>query len=94
MGAALATLLSYFVMAAGYYIVTQKYYKINYDYYKLFKIALAILFIGTVYYLLMYGGFLNIYYKIILALIFILFIWLQVFEKNEMNFIKTKILRR
>ena len=94
MGAALATLLSYFVMAAGYYIVTQKYYKINYDYYKLFKIALAILFVGTVYYLLMYGGFLNIYYKIILALIFILFIWLQVFEKNEMNFIKTKILRR
>ncbi len=94
MGAALATLLSYFVMAAGYYIVTQKYYKINYDYYKLFKIGLAILFVGTVYYLLMYGGFLNIYYKIILAIIFISFIFMNVFEKNEMNFIKTKLLRR
>lgn len=94
MGAALATLLSYIVMASGYYIVTQKFYKINYDYYKLAKIALAILFVGTVYYLLMYGGFLNIYYKIILAFIFISYILMNVFEKNEMNFIKSKLLRR
>lgn len=94
LGAALATLASYLVMATGYYIVTQKYYKINYDYYKLFKIVLAIVFVGTVYYLLMYGGYLNIYYKIILAIIFISFIWLQVFEKNELNFIKTKLFRR
>jgi O-antigen/teichoic acid export membrane protein len=94
MGAALATLLSYIVMAAGYYIVTQKYYKINYDNYKLAKIALAVLFVGTVYYVLMYGGFLNIYYKIILAFIFILYILMNVFEKNEMNFIKSKLLRK
>jgi O-antigen/teichoic acid export membrane protein len=94
MGAALATLLSYFIMAAGYYIVTQKYYRINYDYYKLVKIAIGVLFVGTVYYLLMYGGYLNIYYKIILAIIFIAFILMNVFEKNEMNFIKTKLLRR
>jgi len=94
MGAALATLLSYVVMASGYYIVTQKYYRINYDYYKLIKIALAILFVGTVYYLLMYGGFLNIYYKIILAIIFISYIYLNVFEKNEINFIKNKLLRK
>jgi O-antigen/teichoic acid export membrane protein len=94
MGAALATLLSYVVMAAGYYVVTQKYYRINYDYYKLVKIAIAILFIGVVYYLLLYGGFLNIYYKIILAIIFISYIYLNVFEKNEMNFIKNKLLRK
>jgi O-antigen/teichoic acid export membrane protein len=94
MGAALATLLSYFVMAAGYYIITQKFYKINYDYYKLLKIAFALLFVGAVYYILIYSGLLNIYYKLILAIIFVSYIWLQVFEKNEMNFIKTKILRR
>jgi O-antigen/teichoic acid export membrane protein len=94
MGAALATLLSYIVMALGYFIVTQKYYKINYDFYKLVKIALAVIVVGTVYYLLMYGGFLNIYYKVILAIIFISFILTNVFEKNEMNFIKTKFLRR
>ena len=94
MGAALATLLSYIVMALGYYIVTQKFYRINYDYYKLVKIALGVLFVGVVYYLLMFGGFLNIYYKIILAIIFISFILMNVFEKNEMDFIKTKLLRR
>ncbi len=94
MGAAIATLLSYVVMASGYYIVTQKFYKINYDYIKLVKIIIATLFIGVVYYLLMYGGFLNIYYKIILAIIFISYILTNVFEKNEINFIKTKLLRR
>ncbi|HRN27747.1 MAG: oligosaccharide flippase family protein [Ignavibacteriaceae bacterium] len=94
MGAAIATLLSYVVMASGYYIVTQKFYKINYDYIKLVKIIIATLFIGVVYYLLMYGGFLNIYYKIILAIIFISYILTNVFEKKEMNFIKSKLLRR
>ena len=94
MGAALATLLSYVVMAAGYYIVTQKFYKINYDYIKLSKITIAVVFVGAVYYMLMYGGFLVIYYKIILAIIFIAYIFMQVFEKSEMNFIKTKLLRR
>ncbi|RPI60928.1 MAG: hypothetical protein EHM44_09560 [Ignavibacteriales bacterium] len=94
MGAALATLLSYIVMALGYFVVTQKFYRINYDYYKLVKIALGVLFVGVVYYLLMFGGFLNIYYKIILAIIFISFILMNVFEKNEMDFIKTKLLRR
>lgn len=94
MGAAIATLLSYVVMASGYYIVTQKFYKINYDYLKLAKITIATIFVCIVYYLLMYGNLLNIYYKIILAIIFISFIWLQVFEKNEMDFIKTKLLRR
>ncbi len=93
-GAAFATLLSYVVMAAGYYIVTQKYYKINYDYMKLSKITTGVVFVGVVYYLLMYGDFLNIYYKIILALIFVSYIWMQVFEKNELNFIKSKLLRR
>lgn len=94
MGAAIATLLSYVVMATGYYIVTQKFYKINYDLMKLTKITIGVIFIGVVYYLLMYGDFLNIYYKIILAIIFVSYIWLQVFEKNEMNFIKSKLLRR
>jgi len=94
LGAAFATLLSYVVMAAGYYIVTQKFYKIYYDYLKLAKMALGVTFIGVVYYLLMYGGFLNIYYKIILAFIFVSYILTNVFEKNEMNFIKSKLLRR
>src|SRR5574338_137346 len=94
MGAAFATLASYVVMASGYYLVTQKFYKINYDYSKLAKIALAVILTGIIYYLLMFGGVLNIYYKLFLAIIFITFILLNVFEKNEMDFIKTKLLRR
>ena len=94
MGAALATLFSYIVMASGYYIVTQKFYRINYDYLKLAKIASATFFVCIVYYLLLYGELLNIYYKLILALIFVSYILLNVFEKNEVNFIKTKLLRK
>ncbi len=45
MGAAIATLASYVVMAAGYYIVTQKFYKIHYDYVKLAKVL-----VGTILY--------------------------------------------
>lgn len=94
MGAALATLAAYVVMAAGYYIVTQKYYKIHYEYSKLFKIFLSVLLVGTIYYVLMFNGYLNIYYKLLLAVLFLTFITLSVFEKNELNFIKTKLLRR
>ena len=94
LGAAFATLISYIVMALGYYIVTQKYYHISYDYYKLTKISIAVTFIAVVYYLLMYGGFLNIYYKLILALIFFSYLVTNVIEKNELNLIKSKLLRR
>ena len=94
MGAALATLASYVVMAAGYYIVTQKYYKIQYEYSKLFRIFFAILVVGSVYYILLFNGYLNVYYKLILSIAFLSFIFLSVFEKSEMNFIKTKLLRR
>lgn len=94
MGAALATLAAYVVMAAGYYIVTQKYYKIHYEYLKLFKIFLAVLLVGAVYYVMLFNGYLNIYYKLLLAVVFLTLIASSVFEKNELNFIKTKILRR
>lgn len=94
LGAALATLASYVVMAAGYYIVTQKYYKIEYEYSRLLKIFLAIVFTGSVYYILMLNGYLNIYYKIILGGIFIAFIFKFAFDRSELSFIKTKLLRK
>ncbi|MGQ9643420.1 MAG: lipopolysaccharide biosynthesis protein, partial [Ignavibacterium sp.] len=49
-GAALATLASYIVMAAGYYIVTQKYYHIHYEYGKILKMFFAIAVIGFLLY--------------------------------------------
>jgi len=94
MGAALATLASYVVMASGYYIVTQKYYRINYEYKKLLMISAGISFVGFSYYLLMYNNSLHLIYKLIIAALFVVFIFLTVFDKSEINFIKTKLLRR
>lgn len=93
LGAAFATLASYLIMAAGYFIVTQKYYHINYDYLKLSKILLAVTFVAVVYYLLLYSGFLNIYYKLILTLIFFSYLIMNVIEKKELAIIKSKFLR-
>jgi len=94
MGAALATLAAYVVMAAGYYVVTQKYYKIHYEYGKLWKIFVGTLVIGIIYYILIYSGQINVFYKFILAISFLVYILLSVFEKSEMNFVKSKLLRR
>jgi O-antigen/teichoic acid export membrane protein len=94
MGAALATLAAYIVMATGYYVVTQKYYKIHYEYGKLWKIFIGVLIISVIYYILIWDGYINILYKFILAILFLVYIFISVFEKNEMNFVKSKLLRR
>ncbi|MCK7523195.1 MAG: polysaccharide biosynthesis C-terminal domain-containing protein [Ignavibacteriales bacterium] len=46
MGAALAALASYIVMALGLYIVTQKFYKIEYESVKMMSIFAIILIIS------------------------------------------------
>jgi O-antigen/teichoic acid export membrane protein len=93
-GAALATLASYVVMAAGYYIVTQKYYHIHYEYGKILKIFFAIAIIGF----LLYSSLLSldnaILYRIILTVAFILYILFFVFDKKEFQFIKNNFLKR
>ena len=93
-GAALATLASYVVMAAGYYIVTQKYYHIHYEYGKILKMFFAIAVIGF----LLYSSLLSldnaILYRIILTLAYILYILFFVFDKKEFQFIKNNFLKR
>lgn len=93
-GAALATLASYVVMAAGYYIVTQKYYHIHYEYGKILKMFFAIAVIG----LFLYSSLLSldnpILYRIILAVAYILYILFFVFDKKEFQFIKKNFLKR
>ena len=90
MGAAFATLASYVVIAAGFFIVTQKFYKINYEYWKITKIFLLIFVIGVIFYSLMFSGNLIFIYKIFLFIIFLLTITFFVFDKKEMNFIKSR----
>lgn len=90
-GAALATLFSYLVMALGYYLVTQKYYKINYEYTKVLKIFLVITIISTIYYGILINEPNNLIWKILIFISFITYIFAQVFDKQELNFIKKKL---
>jgi O-antigen/teichoic acid export membrane protein len=75
-GAAIATLLSYFVMMSGIYYYSQKYYYIDYE----IKNIVLILTSAIVFYaiLLIFSKyiFINIFIKLILILFFITFIFL------------------
>ncbi len=91
MGAAIATLAAYLVMALGYYFVTQKFYKINYEVRKVLKIFLFILLIGDAYYAIYYSGQMMMVYKLILLAAFTVLIYLFAFDKKEIDFIKNKL---
>jgi len=84
MGAAIATLASYVVMALGLYLFSQKFYPIKYEYGKVFKILTTITITCILYYYLYYEIGLTLIYKLILLAGFVgsLFV-LRVVEKNE-----------
>jgi O-antigen/teichoic acid export membrane protein len=88
MGAALATLASYLVMALGFYIAGQKFYKIEYELGKIFKIFFIIAATGAVYYILLYSGNLLLIYKVILLILFTAFLYFFIFDKREIIFLK------
>jgi O-antigen/teichoic acid export membrane protein len=94
-GAALATLASYLVMAVGLHYYSQKYYKIEYEYEKIGKILALIFITGGIYYYLYYSVGLTIIYKFILFFSFIgmLFV-LHVINKNEIVNYGKQLLRR
>ncbi len=94
MGAALATLAAYFAMALSLYIVTQNIYKIEYENTKIFKIFVSIIICGTAYYFLLYSGHLLFIYKIILLATFVIFMYIFVIDKKEIESIKNKLLKR
>jgi O-antigen/teichoic acid export membrane protein len=86
-GAALATLASYIVMAAGLFFFSQKYYKINYEYGKILKIMILIFVTGIIYYYLYFQIGLTFLYKIILLIGFLSsMLALKIFEKNEIQY--------
>lgn len=93
MGAAIATLAAYFAMASSLYVVTQKIYRIEYEFGKMFRIFSIILLVGAAYYWLLYAGMLLFIYKVIMLAVFTLWMALFVLGKDEMNFIKTRILK-
>jgi O-antigen/teichoic acid export membrane protein len=93
-GAALATLASYIVMAAGLYFFSQKYYPIKYEFGKVLRILALIFITGSLYYYLYYEVGLNFIYKLVLLFGFVcsLFI-LKVVEKNEIVRLGKMLLR-
>ncbi len=92
-GAALATLFSYMFMALGYYIVTQKYYKIEYEYSKVAKIFLAISVIAIIYYTVLIDYQDTLIWKVLLFISFITYIFIQVLDKKEIAFIKSRFIK-
>ncbi len=93
-GAALATLASYVVMALGLYLFSQKYYPVKYEYGKVFKILATITVTCILYYYLYYEIGLTFIYKLFLLTGFVgsLFV-LRVVEKNEIIRLVKMLLR-
>lgn len=92
-GAALATLLSYFVMAAGFFIVTQKFYHIKYEFIKMLKIFFVILISGIVYY--SFGtGDIDFLLKIVICLAALIILYLLVLDSKEINFIRSRFIKK
>jgi O-antigen/teichoic acid export membrane protein len=86
-GAALATLASYMVMAAGLFYFSQKYYKIDYEYGKILKIMLLIFITGIAYYYLYFQIGLTFTYKMILLIGFLgSMILFKIFDKKEIQY--------
>jgi len=89
-GAALATLASYLVMALGYYYVTQKFFKVKYELKRIGHIFIAIVLVGALYYYLLATGNLLFPFKLILLIIFTLYIYFVAVNRAEINLIKNK----
>ena len=84
MGAALATLASYMIMAGGLYYYSQKFYPVKYEFGKVFIILALIFITGIIYYYLYYYIGINLINKFILLFAFVGSLFaLRVIEKNE-----------
>ena len=91
-GAALATLASYFVMAMGYYYVTQKFYKVKYELKRVGNIFLAVFITGFLYYFLYSTGYLSLLNKMFLLILFSLYIYFVAVNRNEIKLIRTRLI--
>ncbi|MBK9334347.1 MAG: oligosaccharide flippase family protein [Ignavibacteria bacterium] len=75
MGAAISTLISYFVMTAGIFMVSQKYYHINYEYKKLMTIFTILLPLTGAYFYINGEYDLSWYLKIVFPFAFVVMIY-------------------
>lgn len=94
MGAAFATLLSYFVMAGGYYLVTQKYYRIEYDFKRIFKLVLLVGFIAASFYYLKSVEELNLFVKFAMLIVYLSLLIRFIVDQNEFKILREKLIKR
>ena len=95
MGAAIATLAAYMLMAGLIFILAQKYFHIEYEYIKVLKLLGLVLIACSAYYILFYNQWLNLYSKLILlASFYILLFALKVVRKHEVVLTIKTLLRK
>ncbi len=83
MGAALATLVSYVIMAFTLFLFSQKVYSIKYDYEKISKLLLLIFVSCVAYYIFYYNNSLTIPVKIIFIITFLALLFiLNILDRN------------
>jgi len=93
MGAAFATLASYFVMAVYLFYFSQRFYKIDYEYGKIFSLIGMIVAAGGIYYYLLWLGPVSIILKILISAVFILLIFLlKIVKISEVRMLLNNIL--
>ncbi|MFI5237938.1 MAG: polysaccharide biosynthesis C-terminal domain-containing protein, partial [Ignavibacteriales bacterium] len=93
-GAALAALTSYLVMAAGYYYVAQKFFQIRYELKRIGHILSAVILVGVLFYYLQSVSKLFFVYKIILLVLFVLYIYFIAVNRNEIRMLRRKFAER
>jgi O-antigen/teichoic acid export membrane protein len=89
-GAAIAALVSYLFIGLGYYYVAQKFFNVNYELKRIGHIFIAILLIGAAQYILASMDNSQFYYKLILLILFTLYIYFVAVNRKEINLIKNK----
>ncbi len=92
-GAALATLASYFVMALFLFYFSHKFYPIDYEYGKVGTLLLMIIVTGSVYYYLMANGGVAIPIKFVMVGIFLISIFLfRIVKMSEVKLLINNLL--
>jgi len=89
-GAAIAAVVSYLFIGIGYYYIAQKFFKVKYELKRIGHIFIAVLLVGILFYYLHSIGSLLFSYKIILLILFTLYIYFVAVNRDEINLIKKK----
>lgn len=89
-GAAIAALVSYLFIGLGYYYVAQKFFNVKYELKRIGHIFIAIFLVGIVFYYLDSTDNLLFHYKLMLLILFSLYIYFVAVNRDEINLIKNK----